>query len=61
MEVEQEVTEMFEPFAVEVYRRYLNGETVEQLAANLEIPCERIEMRIQAAAQFLKHSYRHAA
>jgi DNA-directed RNA polymerase specialized sigma24 family protein len=59
--VEQEVTEMFEPFAVEVYRRYLNGETVEQLAAHLEIPSERIEMRIQAAARFLRQSHRYAA
>ena len=52
---------MFEPFAVEVYRRYLNGETVEQLAAHLEIPTERIEMRIQAAAKFLNHCHRYAA
>ncbi len=44
---------MCEPFAVEIYRRYLAGETVQQLAASLEIPAERIENRLKAAAEFL--------
>ncbi len=45
---------MSEPFAVEIYRRYLAGETVQQLAATLEIPPERIENRLRAAAEYLK-------
>jgi DNA-directed RNA polymerase specialized sigma24 family protein len=45
---------MSEPFAVEIYRRYLAGETVQQLAVTLEIPPERIETRLRAAAEYLK-------
>jgi DNA-directed RNA polymerase specialized sigma24 family protein len=51
---------MSEPFAVEIYRRYLAGESVQQLAATLEIPLERIEQRIRAAAEFLERR-RYAA
>jgi predicted GIY-YIG superfamily endonuclease len=52
---------MFEPFAVQIYRRYLKGETIEQLAATLGIPSERIAMRIEAAAKFLERDHKHAA
>ncbi len=45
---------MSEPFAVEIYRRYLAGETVQQLATTLEIPPDRIEKRLRAAAEFLE-------
>jgi hypothetical protein len=44
---------MFTPFALEVYRRYLNGETVEELSAELGILPERIEDRIRAAEAYL--------
>ncbi len=44
---------MFTPFAVEVYRRYLSGETVEELSTDLGIPRERIEDRIRAAEAFV--------
>lgn len=38
-----------QPFALMIYRRYLEGETVEELAAGLGIPVERIEQRIRVA------------
>ncbi len=41
---------MFEPFAIQLYRRYLNGESVQQLSLRLGIPAERIEQRLRAAA-----------
>jgi len=44
---------MFTSFALEVYRRYLNGETVEELSEELGIPPERIEYRIRAAEAYL--------
>ena len=44
---------MFTPFAVEVYRRYLSGETIEELSRELGIPQDRIEDRIRAAEAYL--------
>jgi len=44
---------MFTPFALEVYRRYLNGETIGELSAELGIPPERLEDRIRAAEAYL--------
>jgi hypothetical protein len=32
-----------EAFALEVYRRFLNGQTVEQLSTDLGIPMDRID------------------
>lgn len=46
---------MSEPFAVIVYRRYLRGETIEELAVSLGIPAERIRTRIRAAEEYLAH------
>lgn len=51
----------FEPFAIEIYRRFKNGETVQQLAVNLDIPADRIEKRIRAAAVYLNSRNRLAA
>ncbi len=54
---------MSEPFAVQIYRRYLNGESIQQLADRLEIPVDRVETRIRAAAEYLRrngHSRRAA-
>jgi hypothetical protein len=45
---------MREPFALGLFRRFLNGETVECLSAELEIPPDRIEMRLRAAELYLK-------
>ena len=44
---------MFTPFAVELYRRYLSGETIEELSRELGIPQERIEDRIRAAEAYV--------
>jgi hypothetical protein len=44
-----------EPFALILYRRFLDGETVPQLAACLSIPEERVLPRIRAAALFYEH------
>jgi len=41
-----------EPFALQIYRRFLEGESVEELATNLGIPVERIETRIRAAQNY---------
>jgi len=41
-----------QPFALELYRRFLSGETVQQLSSELAIPAERIDRRIQAAAAY---------
>ncbi len=46
-----------EPLAIVLYRRYLNGASVKQLSRELDIPSERIERRIRAAADHLqKHT-----
>ena len=41
-----------EPFALILYQRHLKGESVEELAAGLAIPAERVEQRLRAAAAF---------
>ena len=41
-------------FAFQLYERFLNGATVEQLARELGIPADRIAERIRAAAQYRK-------
>jgi hypothetical protein len=52
---------MVEAFAIQIYRRFLNGESVARLAAELEIPAERIEQRIRAAQLHLERQPRRAA
>jgi len=41
-----------EPFAIQVFRRFLRGETIAALAQELGIPPLRIEARIRAAAVY---------
>lgn len=41
-----------EPLALMLYRRFLDGESVQQMAIGLSIPEERISQRIRAAAMF---------
>jgi hypothetical protein len=41
-----------QPFALELYGRFLSGESVEQLSSELAIPAERIERRIRAAVAY---------
>ena len=52
---------MLVPFALEIYRRYLNGETAEELSGGLGIPLERIENRLRAAEAYLTRRSRIAA
>ena len=49
-----EVIIMHSPFAVEIYERFLSGESIRQLSINLRIPADRIEKRIRAAAIYLE-------
>ena len=49
------------PFAVQLYDRFLRGETVEQLAAAFEIPVERVAARIRAAESYTRQFHRNAA
>jgi hypothetical protein len=44
---------MTEPFVLELYRRFTSGESAEQLSVELEIPLDRIEMRLRMAALYL--------
>lgn len=41
-----------EPLALILYRRFLDGESVQQLAIGLSIPEDRIGQRIRAASLF---------
>lgn len=50
-----------EPFALQIYRRYLSGETIEQLSAALDIPRERIEQRLRAAAAYAERRDKRVA
>jgi DNA-directed RNA polymerase specialized sigma24 family protein len=45
---------MNHPFAVEVFERFLKGESICQLAEELQIPADRVELRLRAAALYLK-------
>jgi len=53
--------EMVESFAVELYRRFLNGETVRQLAVSLDVPADRVATRIHAAARYVESVRKRAA
>ncbi len=52
---------MLEPFAIQIYRKYLEGATVEKLAAEYGISAERIEVRLRAAADYLSRRFKTAA
>ncbi len=41
-----------ESFAIQLYRRFLRGETIAHLSQELGIPADRIEVRIRAAANY---------
>ncbi len=41
---------VMEALAFQVYRRFLGGETVDQLAKALDLPPQRIEKRLRVAA-----------
>lgn len=42
------------PFAIQLYERFINGESVEHLAAALDIPVERVAARLLAAERHLQ-------
>jgi DNA-directed RNA polymerase specialized sigma24 family protein len=42
------------PFAVEVFERFLKGESIRELADELQIPADRVEVRLRAAALYLE-------
>jgi hypothetical protein len=41
-----------EPFALQLYRRFLDGESIAAIALDLGIPADRVEVRIRAAARY---------
>ncbi len=48
------------PFAVLLYERFRNGETIEELAAALGIQPERIAARIRAAQTYARQQGENA-
>jgi len=42
------------PLALQLYRRFRSGKSVEQLAAETAIPIDRVRLRVQAGAAFWK-------
>lgn len=47
-----------EPLAIELYRRYIGGETKADISADLGIPNDRVQVRLDAAARFLREHER---
>ncbi len=47
---------MAEAFALELYRRFVNGESILDLSRDLGIPAERIRRRLEAAAVFVSNT-----
>ena len=47
-----------EPFAFELFRRFTNGESAEDLSRCLGIPLDRIQVRLNAAAAFFREHKR---
>jgi hypothetical protein len=52
---------MVEPFALQIYRRFLRGESVQRLALALGIPADRIAQRLRAAQLYYERQRRPAA
>ena len=52
---------MCEPFCVQLYRRYMQGVSPEELSTELGIPLDRIQTRITAVQAALRTSPRIAA
>ena len=44
------------PLAVELLEAYRNGKSVEELSSETGIPADRIEVRLRAAAAFLRRA-----
>ena len=52
---------MVKAFAVQLLEEHLAGKTVEQLSQETGIPAERIQMRLEAAVEYLRRSRGKAA
>jgi DNA-directed RNA polymerase specialized sigma24 family protein len=52
---------MFTPLALEIHRRYMDGESIQELSTELGISVERIEFRIRAAEAYLARQEKVAA
>lgn len=48
-------------FALELYKEYLNGKSISQLAMELQIPVDRIAQRIRVAAEYTARSQKLAS
>ena len=46
---------MRSPFALQLYERFLSGESIKDLSAEFEIPADRVEKRLRAAAIYLQN------
>ncbi|MBM3745745.1 MAG: hypothetical protein FJW34_08095 [Acidobacteria bacterium] len=46
------MSQQSEPLALQLYRRFRSGKSVEQLAAETAIPIDRVRLRVQAGAAF---------
>ena len=45
------------PLANRLYRRFLNGESAEDISTDLGISAERVQVRLQAAARHLNQQH----
>ena len=52
---------VMKPFAIQLWERFSRGETIEQLAAALDIPVERIAARIWAVEAYVRQQGQKAA
>ena len=51
---------MIEPLPYELLRRFLDGSTADELAAELGIPADAVEVRIRAATEsIIRHGFDH--
>ena len=52
---------MREPFAVELYRRAMSGESAEEISHETGIPLDRVQQRLRAAEVYLRQAGRAVA
>ncbi len=45
---------MSEALALQLYRRFVDGESVDAIAKDLGVPADRIHLRLRAAAVYLR-------
>ncbi len=54
------MTDHIEPFALQLYRRFKDGESIEALASCLGIPEDRVRQRIRVASAFHTREMTHS-